>query len=1582
MLFWSIITKKTRHQGDKMSETIMRAGLDGSGYAEGARVITKANLDIMESTNRAQASMLRVGASSISGYGAAKNALLSLHGPARETGQLMERIEDRIIRIGATLAVFRTFREAVGLVKMALKEAFDFMALIENSTLGIASSFLLQGDYVDKTTGKILEMDKALVLARSDSIETIERLKIANMATIATLDELVKIYQIALPVAMKKGFSREQVENFVTSVTQMAGAVDMPMQQVGTNIRAILGQGPLGNRSRLAAILGIDTLKQIQQQFKNDGPGFYAAVMDLLKPFTLMGVETQKTFKGLVSNVTDIAKQGLEFTFSPMFEMVKAELMKLQNSVIVFDNVAKTRTWNKDFVAKCREVGTVIKEMFQEIINAIQWFRKYGMTILETIKYLIQYKFIMMSIEAIITIYNKLNFGSIGILLAKNQALAVLGSTEAKGLSVQAQKIALTEREIQQEAIRRTTLIASTQAQEAAIIANKQALAFKIGIAELAYTGSRKQTASALAVQGETAAQASVYNAQIARRNELYVSGIAAKARAAEQEAQMAMLRRAYVENDMRNTLAQIEAEKVRVLAMTDSFAKQRAMIALNNEARNQEWVGINKIIVADHEQAIADEKLAIAKGHLATAITDINALEMQAMNTKARYVSATGAAIKAQQAEAASLAELTRLKIAAIEADVAAEAAAIRYNAAILKSGAAEALVSAAQLRKVQTSFYALGPTARNVVASGASTALQGGVVATQQTLLVTNAYNEALKINAARTAAASLGARALATTTKILGGVFTLVGGWIGVITIAIMAALWAWNKYGDAVEKAKKKMQEANQSFIDGTKNIKAQIEQIEATERLQKNVSTSLEQKAKDKLAIALGGAYEEYQDKVVRIATITKQIDSTQSSLNEKLKSRNEFTRRNIGDEAEKLVLLKHEKELLVKSTEERAKAALKLKELQDKNQFVAKEETPGVPQENFAKDRTLLQAYISYMNSYYKDLLAMQKAYSESSQIDIDERYRKAEISQKDHIALTISNQQEQTRIELGYLQEQKAMYERERTWWIEKTHGAKELVTNKDGSLKRPEELNINAPDSKATKQERDNYKNRIDQVKEYYNLSRQIAGVEHEESMLRIKDIDAVKKAQIDLVKHAEEILKSQENINIELLNSYGNEIAGFEAYLNSDTYKDIAVKMANDLKAAKATLDAGPLPEERRNIALSELDNAQKVIDAENEKNRLKREGLLLSKEHLLLQTHAGVLAAQGDEIGALRIANQIELEQLAHSKQKMDATEYQALLEDTIAKQTLQMNRTILESSASYYDQITGFAQESYDIKMELLDLELAKMRSIGIEEAAIAKFRADEEKRAYIQMGRDSDDWTKGVRAGLKQIALDNITWGEVTYQTSQTTYKAMSDMFSNIFMDAWEGKLKKAGEYFQTFAQSIMKTFFDMLAQMAAKALMKSIFGTGDNGSGLFGLFSGLLGGLRFGGGGGGGAQPMGPVAGTPVVWTHTGGVPGVDSIMTSMVNRMAYAGAPKFHSGFASDEFPAVLKRSEGVFTAGQMRALGLAINSKNNSSGNSGNQLTVNVPITVDSNNKAMISELRQEVEKKVVEVIRKHS
>lgn len=161
-----------------------------------------------------------------------------------------------------------------------------------------------------------------------------------------------------------------------------------------------------------------------------------------------------------------------------------------------------------------------------------------------------------------------------------------------------------------------------------------------------------------------------------------------------------------------------------------------------------------------------------------------------------------------------------------------------------------------------------------------------------------------------------------------------------------------------------------------------------------------------------------------------------------------------------------------------------------------------------------------------------------------------------------------------------------------------------------------------------------------------------------------------------------------------------------------------------------------------------------------------------------------------------------------------------------------------------------------------------------------------------------------------AKADLMNAAYSGLVRGPLQTLTSQIANGAK-------FFDA----LKSGGI-------SALNAIASKLADMAAQSLWTNALGGAVGGSG-----GGLLGKL-FGGGG------VGSVSGL-----HSGGIVGSESTFQRSVDTSMFATAPRFHTGLMPDEFPAILQKGEGVFTKGQMAAMGGA-----NDNG------SVNVPVTVN--------------------------
>lgn len=203
-------------------------------------------------------------------------------------------------------------------------------------------------------------------------------------------------------------------------------------------------------------------------------------------------------------------------------------------------------------------------------------------------------------------------------------------------------------------------------------------------------------------------------------------------------------------------------------------------------------------------------------------------------------------------------------------------------------------------------------------------------------------------------------------------------------------------------------------------------------------------------------------------------------------------------------------------------------------------------------------------------------------------------------------------------------------------------------------------------------------------------------------------------------------------------------------------------------------------------------------------------------------------------------------------------------------------------------------------------------------------------------------------FAEGWATGLKEFQENAITTFKAGRDAVASLAGAMSSTMSTMFFDVITGRFESLRDAFKSFGDSILRIFTDMLAQMAVKSMM----------SGLGGLFggAGLLGGL-FGGGATAaagstfGASSLGGVFSSGLLFHGGGTVGGEDRAYYRIVPSAAFAGAPRLHGGLAADEYAAILRRGESVFTAGQTSALGRAMSGRGESARNEQPVININI-------------------------------
>jgi lambda family phage tail tape measure protein len=183
--------------------------------------------------------------------------------------------------------------------------------------------------------------------------------------------------------------------------------------------------------------------------------------------------------------------------------------------------------------------------------------------------------------------------------------------------------------------------------------------------------------------------------------------------------------------------------------------------------------------------------------------------------------------------------------------------------------------------------------------------------------------------------------------------------------------------------------------------------------------------------------------------------------------------------------------------------------------------------------------------------------------------------------------------------------------------------------------------------------------------------------------------------------------------------------------------------------------------------------------------------------------------------------------------------------------------------------------------------------------------------------------QNSKKWEDGIKRGLQSVIDEADDMASKAERGVTSMFKSMEDALVSFVTT---GKLD-----FKSMADSIIA---DMVRMQIQSSITKPL-------AGALGGFLGDIAGSIFG-------APAG--AGTASTATaHTGGVIGSDTLRMRSVNTDVFVGAPRFHTGgIVGNEVPIIAKQGEAVFTPGQMKLLGGALQSKPN----------VNVSVRVENN------------------------
>lgn len=352
---------KQRAQAEKERGAIIRAQkADQEAAARAAlaldSAIAKGNASIKNTGDEAGK-----GAPKVRGLTTQLNAMRqALVGGSAAGNRLVFTLRN-IIGVGAGLVFIQKIQQGFSDL---VRSGIGFNAEVENTTVGIAGLLSAVVDVKD-AQGNLLTGAEAFNATQEVAVGQVEKLRQATLRTTATFEQLADTFQIAVAPGLKAGLDIDQIRELAISVSQAAGALGVPTNQLSEEIRALLTGTIQARTTRIATALGIRP--EDIARAKNEVGGLAKFLDDRFRAFELAGERAAGTFTGTFNRARTAISLVAGDASKDLFEEIR------QSFLTVFDSFTRRDVFG-NLMPDPRAVQ-VLRAVFNGIGDAVRTIR-------------------------------------------------------------------------------------------------------------------------------------------------------------------------------------------------------------------------------------------------------------------------------------------------------------------------------------------------------------------------------------------------------------------------------------------------------------------------------------------------------------------------------------------------------------------------------------------------------------------------------------------------------------------------------------------------------------------------------------------------------------------------------------------------------------------------------------------------------------------------------------------------------------------------------------------------------------------------------------------------------------------------------------------------------------------------------------------------------------------------------------------------------------------------------------------------------------------------------------------------------
>lgn len=252
------------------------------------------------------------------------NRLMSSSGKA--TADAVSRMRSLVLQVGAAYSAYKLLGKAVDAVNIGIQANQSW----ESQKLGIASVIGATNQLAD-AQGRVLQGSEKFAASQQVAEKLMERIQVLGLETVATTQDLVEGVQGIIAPATRVGIALEKVPDLAVNAAQAMGAMQIPLQQMRTEVEALLS----GNINKAQDILATNLVitGEMVRNWQKQGT-LLDEINKRLESFKLSGKELADTWSGLTSNLKEYVEFISRGATAGLFNSMKESVRELHTLMI------------------------------------------------------------------------------------------------------------------------------------------------------------------------------------------------------------------------------------------------------------------------------------------------------------------------------------------------------------------------------------------------------------------------------------------------------------------------------------------------------------------------------------------------------------------------------------------------------------------------------------------------------------------------------------------------------------------------------------------------------------------------------------------------------------------------------------------------------------------------------------------------------------------------------------------------------------------------------------------------------------------------------------------------------------------------------------------------------------------------------------------------------------------------------------------------------------------------------------------------------------------------------------------------